>query len=155
MVASRTSVPGQPDYAGEVGGGLGPAGGGSSVGTNQTEAPPTDSAGSSGESLVARGMFKERPSSAETPTVYITNEDNDLMTVVFRSADGRTYQLQATAGMPGSVQLPAGEYEVFITSNSPMISDNSGTAVFRRHREYYASFYTVRGDAPPVRMGDQ
>lgn len=119
--------------------------------SGQPPAPDTSSPGG----VMTRGMFRERPSQQEMPTVVVENEESDVLTLRFTSADGRQYELHATAGSPGSVQLPAGDYSVYLSSSDPTVEDNSGTAVFRRYRSYQASFHVVDYPVPPIRMGDE
>ena len=99
------------------------------------------------------GMFVERESKAEMPTLAITNDDNDTMHLLLKDGAGRVFHLSAGAYETARLQIPTGRYDIAVTSDDPTIRPNNGDAVFRRYKEYSSTF--VRSpDYGPIHLGD-
>lgn len=103
--------------------------------------------------VTSDGMFKERPSQSEMPTIRVTNLDRDTMIFILRDASGHIYRTQSTNGHTATLQVPPGDYTVEVTDDDPMIRPNHGDATFRRYKEYEATF-DASLFAPPFHLGD-
>ncbi len=99
------------------------------------------------------GLFVEHESRAEMPSLVITNGDNDTMYLELRDAAGRKHTLTARPNETAQLQIPAGQYGIAVTSDNPYIRPNYGDAVFRRFKEYAATFVTS-SDPAPIHLGD-
>jgi len=99
------------------------------------------------------GMFVEREGRAESPTLEVSNADNDTMFLLLKDETGRVYHLEAKAMATASLQIPAGRYNIAVSSDNPAIQPNYGDAVFRRHKEYSATFVQSL-DYGPIHLGD-
>ena len=99
------------------------------------------------------GMFVEREGAAESPTLSITNDDNDTMQLLLKDAAGKVYHLEAHPMQTSSLQVPPGHYDVAVSSENPAIRPNYGDAEFRRHKEYSATF-VQSADYGPIHLGD-
>ncbi|MGC8667694.1 MAG: hypothetical protein ACP5VE_06240 [Chthonomonadales bacterium] len=116
-------------------------------------ASPTERPGN--EAPSASGMFTERPSALETPTVRIRNDTSDILTLTLIGSDGRAYQLAVPPFGVNSMQVPAGQYAAEVSGLDPNVHPAIGDATFRKRHEYEDTFITVpRGFAGPLHMGD-
>jgi hypothetical protein len=99
------------------------------------------------------GMFLEREGQTEQPTITISNSDTDAMSLLLKDASGRVTLLQVPAMSTASKQVPAGRYDIAVTSENPAIRPNYGDAEFRRRKEYSATF-VQSADYGPIHLGD-
>jgi hypothetical protein len=99
------------------------------------------------------GLFHERPSGAEQPTIVLGNGAEASLTLVLRGEDGREYRVNCEPNGEARLQVPAGHYTLTISSTSPWIQPNYGDATFRRFKEYDA-YFVVDDHAPPIHLGD-
>src|SRR5207244_12085836 len=99
-------------------------------------------------------LFREKASTTETPTIRVTNLEDDLMTLTLRDAAGHVTQAQSRSGRTTTILEPPGEYSVDVTSNDPLVQPNSGDAVFRRYKAYDATFAWT-SDPTPLHLGDR
>jgi hypothetical protein len=100
------------------------------------------------------GLFQETESARETPSVTVTDIESDTMTLVLTDASGHSYVVRSSEGVPATIQVPAGDYTLNISSSDPMVQTNTGDAVFRKHKQYSAVFHHDT-DSGPVHLGDQ
>ena len=100
------------------------------------------------------GLFVEHDSPRETPRLYVTNLENDLMTLTHMDNQGKVYQVTSSHGRTAILELPPGDYQIRVTSDDPRIEGNFGDAVFRRRKEYEAVFQHGQ-DAEPIHLGDE
>ena len=99
------------------------------------------------------GLFKERPGSAENPTVFVQNMETGTLVLELRDQSGRVYKTQCIAGQRVPLQVPAGNYGVHVSSDVPGVSATDGDATFRKFKEYDAAFsYGMPGE--PLHLGD-
>jgi hypothetical protein len=99
------------------------------------------------------GMFVEREGRTEMPTLTVTNDDTDAMNLLLKDETGRVLLLPVPALSTASKQIPAGRYDIAVTSDNPAIRPNYGDAVFRRHKEYSTTFIQSP-DYGPIHLGD-
>lgn len=119
------------------------------------DAEPLSARSGLGGSPVQDGIFKRSPSRLETPTINVTNADHDILTVELQHVDGRRYRMMCNGRESRSIQVPAGDYRIVVSSSDPDNAGNEGTAVFRRYSQYSATFIAVPAHmARPLRLGD-
>lgn len=99
------------------------------------------------------GMFVARDGRAEMPTLTVTNDDTDAMNLLLKDEAGRVSLLPVPALSTASKQVPAGRYDIAVTSDNPAIRPNYGDAVFRRYKDYSTTF-VQSPDYGPVHLGD-
>lgn len=104
----------------------------------------------------APGMFTERPSAVETPTIRIRNMSEDPLTLILTAEDGRTYRMMVLPFDTNSIQVPAGHYAASVVSANYHVHPAIGDATFRRRHEYEDAFVTRPwyGFDTPLHMGD-
>lgn len=108
---------------------------------------------SNGSRGSGNGLFVERDSAVEMPTIYITNIEQDMMRLVLEDPVGHRYEATSTSGQTATLHVPAGSYRVTVFSDNPAVQPNSGDAIFRKHKEYEASF-AYSQTAEPLHLGD-
>ncbi len=122
----------------------------SGVGREQQEAAST---------LTSTGIFRERPSAVEIPTIRIRTDYSGGAILILTGMDGRRYTASCYPNREGVLRVPAGDYGVEVLSPDGSIGASTGTAVFRRFKEYEAEFTLVTyypwEEPPPLRLGDQ
>jgi hypothetical protein len=107
----------------------------------------------SGQPGVGSGLFQERASTEETPTIHVYNEEEGTLILTLTDGSGRRYETRATPNQPGVVRVPAGHYAVEVASDLPGIDTNYGDADFRRFNAYDAAF-VFASDAERIHLGD-
>lgn len=104
-------------------------------------------------SAPAPGLFQELPSADPVPSVTVTTDENDVVTVLLLDSVGRSYYAVCSPGVPATIQIPAGQYSVQVSSNDPDVLPNTGDALFRPYRKYSARFYHGIG-RDPIHLGE-
>jgi len=115
----------------------------------QVGAPPTEIGGRQSPG----SLFTERISASATPTIHVTNREDDVITCVFRDPAGHEFRVQSSAGKTESIRIPPGQYTVEVSSNDPFVQPNSGDATFRRFKDYDADFVHA-SSAESFHLGD-
>ncbi|MEJ5296632.1 MAG: hypothetical protein WHZ52_01200 [Armatimonadota bacterium] len=109
--------------------------------------------------LTSSGIFEERPSKVETPTIRIYTDYAGGAVLILTGTDGSRYTVTCYPNRDGIIQVPAGDYGVELCSQDGSINPRTGTAVFRRFTEYEAGFtvitYPAGEQLPPLRLGDE
>ncbi|BCW99164.1 MAG: hypothetical protein KatS3mg024_1991 [Armatimonadota bacterium] len=109
--------------------------------------------------LTSSGIFEERPSNVETPTIRIYTDYPGGAVLILTGTDGSRYTVACYPNRDGVIQVPAGDYGVEVCSPDGSIPPRTGTAVFRRFTEYEAGFTVITHPAgeelPPLRLGDE
>jgi hypothetical protein len=100
------------------------------------------------------GMFIEKDSPREIPTLHVTNEERDTLLLTLWDRQGHVYTLTGPGRQTATLTIPPGEYQLSIVSQLPHAQPNYGDAIFRRRKEYYASFHHT-GFTTPIHLGDQ
>jgi hypothetical protein len=99
------------------------------------------------------GLFQEADSAREMPEITVTNVETDTMTLAFIDFNGHRYTVSSSNSQLATIQLPPGDYQLEISSSDPGVQTNTGDAVFRKHKQYTATFRHDT-DAGPVHLGD-
>ena len=99
------------------------------------------------------GVFQERPSASEMPTVILDNGAGGTLTLILRSPEGNEYQVQSRVNEERRIQVPAGHYTLSISCDVPTVQPNYGDATFKQYKEYEA-FFVLDDYAPPIHLGD-
>ena len=116
----------------------------------------TDNAGTphKGGPDLGSGLFVESESKAEAPELAIHNDSDVGLKMVLKGADGKVYELSAAPDQTAHLQVPAGDYALEMSSDSPYVLPNSGDATFRRHKKYDADFVLSNEAHGPIHIGD-
>lgn len=99
------------------------------------------------------GLFVERKSRFEMPVLTISNADSDGMHLFLKDSTGKVLHLSIDSMATRSTPVPAGRYDVAISSDNPAIRPNYGDAVFRSFKEYSATFVQSPFNNP-IHLGD-
>ena len=121
-------------------------------------AGPASGAANSSPVLTSSGLFRERPSQVEIPTIRISTDYAGGASLILTGRDGSRYTATCYPRRDAVFQVPAGDYGVELLSPDASVTPRTGLAVFRRYKEYEAGF-TVEPhipweELPPLRLGD-
>jgi hypothetical protein len=100
------------------------------------------------------GPFIEKDSKSEIPRLSVTNGTGFALHLLLKDRTGKLFHVDAGPFETANASIPAGEYDLAITGDSPAIHGNSGDAIFRRYKEYSATFVVSFGDNGPIHIGD-
>lgn len=117
-------------------------------------APPIPSPpAASGDLTGSSGFFNERPGQSEKPVIHVAGDFSDTMRLRLRDAYGHEYNAVSRHGETVDLQVPAGEYAVYVEGDNPLVHPNAGDATFRPFKEYNARF-AVGHEGSPFHLGD-
>jgi hypothetical protein len=85
--------------------------------------------------------------------IHVIHDAPGTLVLTLTAGSGAVFRALSRNGVEGTIQIPAGDYQVDVECNDPGVLPNHGDASFRQFKEYTAEFvHTI--DPERLHLGD-